>query len=161
MISFRLSQTIKKNINAYYKAFKICNDQRNLGDLTPFLLMQLNMILSAMKELLKSLQEKLATWNKYEKYIEEFCDNIDLLRLYSYLIQAALFSEQGISMVELQQNMGFSVYLIKKLMSKIPEELIVVKSKRKYKFYSINLEKLNSKILNKSIEKLKQAGHIS
>lgn len=161
LISFRLSETIKENINAYYKAFKICNDQRNLGDLTPFLLMQLNMILSAMKELLKSLQEKLATWNKYEKSIEEFCDNIDLLRLYSYLIQAALFSEQGISMMQLQQNMGFSVYLIKKLMNKIPEEMIVIKSKRKYKFYSINLEKLNSAILKKSVEDLKQAGQIS
>ena len=50
LISFRISETIKENIRAYYKAFQTCNDQRNLGDLTPFLLMQLEMIYSAMMD---------------------------------------------------------------------------------------------------------------
>lgn len=154
LISFRISETIKENIKAYYNAFKTCNDQRNLGDLTPFLLMQLGMLLSSMKELKKSLQEKLATWNKYEKVIEEHCDDFELLKLYSYLIQAALFSEKGISMLELQENMKKSKYIIKGLLDKIPEEMIVVKKKSNYKFYSINLEKLNKIILDESIEKL-------
>ncbi len=157
LISFRISETIKENISTYYRAFKTCNDQRNLGDLTPFLLMQLNMILTAMKNLQKSLQEKLATWNKYEKMIEETCDDLELLGLYSYLIQAALFSEQGITMMELQQNMKCSAYVVKKLMSQIPEGMMVVKTKRKFKFYAINLEKLNATILNKSVENLQKA----
>lgn len=154
LISFRISETIKENINAYYKAFKTCNDQRNLGDLTPFLLMQLNMILTSMEELKKSLQQKLATWNKYEKAIEARCDDFELLKLYSYLIQAALFSEKGISMLELQENMKKSNYMVKCLLSKIPEEMIVIKKKSNFKFYSINLEKLNKIILEESIKKL-------
>lgn len=154
LISFRISETIKENINAYYKAFKTCNDQRNLGDLTPFLLMQLNMILTSMKELKKSLQQKLATWIKYEKAIEEHCDDFEVLKLYSYLIQAALFSEKGISMLELQENMKKSNYMVKCLLGKIPEEMIVIKKKSNFKFYSINLEKLNKIILEESIEKL-------
>ena len=127
MIAFRISETIKENISAYYKAFSTCNDYRNLGDVTPFLLMQLKMILLAMEELKKSLNEKLIIWKKYEEVIEKQSDNFDLLRLYSFLIQAALFSEQGISMIELQYNMGFSSYKIKNLMCKIPEEMLVVK----------------------------------
>lgn len=154
LISFRISETIKENVNAYYKAFKTCNDQRNLGDLTPFLLMQLNMILTSMEELRKSLQQKLATWNKYEKAIEARCDDSELLKLYSYLVQAALFSEKGISMSELQSNMKGSNYIVRGLLAKIPEEMIVIKKKSNFKFYSFNLEKLNKIIFDESLEKL-------
>lgn len=154
LISFRISETIKENVNAYYKAFKTCNDQRNLGDLTPFLLMQLNMILTSMEELRKSLQQKLATWNKYEKAIEARCDDSELLKLYSYLVQAALFSEKGISMSELQSNMKGSNYIVRGLLAKIPEEMIVIKKKSNFKFYSFNLEKFNKIIFDESLEKL-------
>lgn len=157
LIAFRLSETIKENIKEYYKAFATCNDQRNLGDLTPFLLMQLNVILTAMKELEISLMEKVITWNKYEAVIEKRCSNIELLRMYSFLIQAALFSEKGISMAELQQNMNCSQYIIKNLMKQIPEDMMIVQMKHKYKFYSINLEKLNAIMLEESIESLKTA----
>ena len=157
LISFRISETIKENIKAYYKAFKTCNDKRNLGDITPFLLMQLEMIHTAMKELKKSLSEKLTIWDKYEKIIEKQCGNADMLNIYSFLIQAALFSEQGISMSELQQNMKYSNYVIKKLMANIPEEMIVIKTKNKYKFYSINLDKLNAIILEATISSIQTA----
>ncbi len=151
LISFRISETIKENINEYYKAFKTCNDQRNLGDLTPFLLMQLEMIFKAMKELVNSLAEKVITWNKYEQAIEQRCQDKELLRLYSLLIQAALFSEQGISMMELQQNMDCSQYVIKNLMKQIPSEMIVIKIIKKFKFYAANLEKLNTIILEEAM----------
>lgn len=157
LISFRISETIKENINAYYKAFKTCNDQRNLGDVTPFLIMQLEMIFSAMKELKESLSEKLATWNKYEEVIEKQCDNFDLLSLYSFLIQASLFSEKGISMLELQHITKSSNYMIKKLICKIPQDMIVIKTKKKFKYYSINLERLNAIILADGVESIQKA----
>lgn len=157
LISFRISETIKENINAYYKAFKTCNDQRNLGDLTPFLLMQLNIILTSMKELKRALQEKLATWNKYEQAIEKRCNDFELLKLYSYLIQAALFSEKGISMAELERNMKKSNYVVKNLLNRIPQEMIMIKKKSNFKFYSINLEELNMIILRESIETIENA----
>lgn len=157
LISFRISETIKENIKEYYKAFKICNDQRNLGDVTPFLIMQLKMIFVAMEELKKSLLEKLDTWNKYELAIEKKCDDFDLRRLYSFLIQAALFSEQGISMAELKHNMKLSEYMTKKLMCEIPEEMLVVKTKNKFKFYFISLEKLNTIILEDTMKAIKNA----
>ncbi|MBE6837836.1 MAG: Fic family protein [Ruminococcus sp.] len=152
LISFRLSETIKENISAYYKAFQTCNDQRNLGDLTPFLSMQLKMIFMSMEELKKSLDEKLATWKKYEVAIEKYCSDSDLLSLYSLLIQAAMFSEKGISMIELQQNMNKSKYIIKSILAKIPSEMIVIKKKSNFKYYSISLKKLNDIILEESIQ---------
>lgn len=154
LVSLRISETIKENINLYYKAFKICNDQRNLGDLTPFLLMMLNMILKTMDELKKSLLQKLSTWEKYESVVDEICEHDDIRRLYSYLIQAALFSEKGISIKELITNMGISQYLINKTIKQIPEELIVIKKKSNFKFYSINLDKLNAIMLQKSMDSI-------
>ena len=156
LISFRISETIKENIKSYYKAFKTCNDQRNLGDLTPFLLMQLNMILDAMGELNTSLEQRYATWNKYEEAVDNYCgNNRNLRRLFSYLIQASLFSEKGISMHELQQNMKISKYIITNLMKEIPTELLVIKKKSNFKYYSINLDELNSIIVAQSIELIK------
>ncbi len=157
LIAFRISETIKENIQKYYKAFKLCNDQRNLADLTPFLIMQLEMIYEAMKDLEKSLIEKLATWNKYEEAIKKHCEEKNLRMIYSYLIQAALFSEKGISMQELTQNTHESVYKIKGIMKNIPEEMILIKKKSNYKYYSLNLEKLNSLILEESVTALTNA----
>lgn len=157
LISFRISETIKENIRAYYKAFQTCNDQRNLGDLTPFLLMQLEMIYSAMKELKTSLQEKQVTWGKYEGVIEKNCNDDSSLRgLYSFLIQAALFSEKGISMQELQDNMNLSYYKVKNILKEIPEKMIITKTKGRMKFYSISLEKLNALILQESVKSIQK-----
>ena len=156
LISFRISETIKENISVYYKAFENCNDHRNLGDVTPFLLMQLEMILKAMEELQKSLTEKLITWNKYETVIENQSDSSELRHLYSLLIQAGLFSENGITMTELQTNMKSSNYKLKKLFNKIPENMVIIKIKNRIKFYSLNLEKLNTIILEQSMEALKE-----
>ena len=62
LLSYRISETIKENIKEYYRAFKDCNDPHNLGDLTPFLLMMLRMILAALTELSGSLSRRLKSW---------------------------------------------------------------------------------------------------
>lgn len=155
LIAFRISETIKEKISLYYKAFATCNDQKNLGDLTPFLIMQLTMINTAANDLKKSLEEKLQIWGKYEDAIIRFCPEDNGIRsLYSYLIQAALFSEKGISMKELVSNMHCSKYLIGNLMKNIDSEMIIVQKKGNLKFYSINLDKLNNEILLDGIKKL-------
>ena len=137
LIAFRISETIKE-------------------DITPFLLMQLNMIYIAMQELENSLQQRKATWEKYELAIQKFCkDDTTLRRLYSLLIQAALFSENGISMQQMKNYMTISQYMIKRYLNEIPEELLSIKQKRKFKYYNINIEKLNSIILEESVKNLK------
>lgn len=153
LVAFRISGIIAKNKNTYYKAFETCNDQRNLGDLTPFLLMQLRILRTAMEELEASLYEKWRTWGKYEEAVKPFYnDDKDLKKIYSCMIQAALFSEKGISMQELQDVMHQSDYKVRKNLKRIPEELIVCKKKGQFKFYSINLETLNGIMLKNSVK---------
>lgn len=158
LVALRISETIKENISEYYKAFKTCNDQRNLGDLTPFLLMQLNMIRKAMSELKSSLEEKQATWDKYEGAIEKMVCDPNTRELYSILIQSALFSETGISMRELTASMLCSPYTINKLLSEINAGMIVIKKKGNTKYYSFNLDALNDIILRATIETLPSEG---
>lgn len=152
IIAFRISETIKENIKSYYKAFQSCNDQRNLGDMTPFLLMQLTMIHNAMMDLEVSLKERKITWYKYEKAIASYHNGDQTLsKLYSYLIQATLFSEMGISTHELEHCMQCSAYIRNQLMSKVPAELIIINKKGNRNYYSINLNKLNEEILQEKI----------
>lgn len=106
-----------------------------------------------MEELKKSLQEKLVTWNKYLKVIELHCQDEEVFNLCNCLIQAGLFGEKGISMHELQKNTNKSQYLIKGLLKKIPDEMIVIKKKSNFKFYSMNLEKMDQLILDEAFEK--------
>lgn len=53
--------------------------------------------------------------------------------------------------------MNKSNYIVKGLLSKIPEKMIVVKKKSNYKFYSIELKELNAIIFEESLEAIEKA----
>ena len=156
LLSYRISETIKENITAYYKAFTVCSNPHNLGDLTPFLIMMLRMIHTALKDLEESLHEKLLSWQKYEALASSFPEaaNKGVRRLYSYLIQAALFSEKGISTKELRTYFQASYYIIKNLLDQVQPNLLLSQQKGKAKYYQINLEELDSRLLETALHEL-------
>ena len=150
LVAYRISETIKENIKMYYDAFSLCNDHRDLADLTPFLLMMLEMIGSAMKDLKESLTNKLTQWGRYEKIIGQLeqHQNDEMSALYNILIQAALFSEQGISTQELLAVFRVNYATIRKRLSIVRDQelLVEVKSGNK-KYYSIYLQGLDEMIM--------------
>lgn len=154
LLAYRLSGTIKEGISAYYKAFVVCNDRKNLGDLTPFLLMMLQMIYAALKDLESSLDRRLLRWVRYEALAEHFpdADDGDMRNLYSCLIQAALFSEKGISTGELMQGLHKTYYVIRKMLSAIPDDLLMAQRKGKEKYYQMNLAVLDDVLLEAAKE---------
>ena len=154
LLSYRISETIKEDINAYYKAFQTCNDSHNLGDLTPFLLIMLQMIEKSLKDLQISLEQKRISGDKYEKLILSFPEvqsNNSIFSLYSYLIQAALFSEKGISTGELIEQYGTSYYKVSKMILQLRPELVLCQKKGKAKYYQINLSALDDILLQKDL----------
>ena len=112
--------------------------------------MMLHMIYAALKDLEDSLQKKLISWNKYESVVSSFPEAKDrqVRKMYSYLIQAALFSEKGISTDELKACFKASYYTIKKLLGCIDPEMLVGEQKGKSKFYQIDLVVLDKILLN-------------
>lgn len=149
LLSFRISETIKENITEYYKAFNVCNDPHNLGDLTPFLITMLHMILTALGDLQGSLERKLISWKNYFSLIKSFPEAKDenIRNIYSVLIQASLFSEKGISTEELKTGFSWSYHTVRKLLGSIKPELLISKFHGKAKYYQIDLSALDNIML--------------
>lgn len=151
LLAYRISETIKENIKAYYDAFQICNDPHNMGDLTPFLIMMLNVMLQAISELKESLSRKLYRWEKYEQLVQSFADVVaheNLHQLYSRLIQASLFSEKGISMKQLERTLELSTNTVRGLLNQVAEKGYLEKNKYgKTFYYQMNLTMLDDMLL--------------
>ncbi len=147
LLAYRISETIKENMNAYYRAFKVCNDKKNKGDLTPFLIMTLKMIKESEEELEASLRQKLDDWGRCETVILEMtkAESEKEQRLYSVLVQAALFSELGIRRDELEKHLDISSVTLRKKLKAIDDRgLLETKKDGRYLFYMINTDRLNN-----------------
>ena len=145
LLAYRISGTIKENIGKYYKAFDICNDKRNRGDLTPFLIMMLDMLKVSALELRSSLKEKLESWDYYEHTMGSYPESKSSKRmelLYSLLIQAALFSDVGISTKDLETQLNVSYVTLKGLLAKV-EAAGLLRSRlvKREKYYWLDLDK--------------------
>ena len=147
LLALRISSTIKENINQYYKAFAICNEPKNLADLTPFLITMLGLIKKTEEELIHSLESGLQKWNKYEALIQPVfhpTKEADYL-LYSVLIQAALFSEQGIPTKGLLSFLHTTRTTLKIKLADLDKNHFLVESKHgNAKYYQMNLSMLDS-----------------
>jgi len=143
LMAYRLSETIMENIKEYYDAFNTCNDFRSKGDITPFLIMMLKMIDRAEVQLKETLQNKSISWKRYDGVIPmlPYADEKRMSTVYSLFIQAALFSDEGISRQELCEIVRVSSPTIARLVEKAKESGIVIEDRmgRSY-FYKADLE---------------------
>ncbi len=142
LIGYRISYTIKEKISKYYKAFDTCNSPMNKGDLTPFVEMFLNIVDISEKQLFTALNERIAHLRHYVKKTKNFPHSSDknMIQLYDYLIQAALFSDSGISTRELVEYTKCSYNTVMKYLNKIPNELIIKEKQGSFCYYKLNLE---------------------
>ena len=119
LIGFRLSYTIKEHIKDYYEAFKECNDEKNLGDLTPFIIMFLNIILESFENLYEALEKRKNLLSKYSEIIEN-SDMNEELKIFTYVLtQASLFSNEGITKRQLGIELDISPSTVDKRLSKL------------------------------------------
>ena len=141
---YRISYTIKENIKDYYQAFTICNDPLNRGDLTPFLLMFLKIIEESVEKLMGSLQEGFVRLNRNLQKIPELVPDNDetLEKLYSLLIQAALFSEFGVPTEVILKHVNISRSTLKVKLDKIPSKLLVKEKRGRVNYYALNVQEL-------------------
>ena len=144
---YRLSYTIKESIGEYYKAFKLCNSPRNRGDLTPFLLTFLRLIARSMEQLVAALEKRRQRYLYYLQACKEafFLDsNEKMLDVFDLLIQASLFSSQGITVEELCAMLRISRNTLSNRLKEIsPETLLDVQVEGHRKYYSLDLSELD------------------
>jgi len=145
LIGFRLSYTIKAHIKDYYDAFKECNSENNLGDLTPFIIMFLNVILESFENLYDALEKRSNQLSKYNDILDNATNMSEELKAFAFvLIQAALFSDEGLTKKQLESELDISPSTIDKRLAKLRamDILLEDKSSRAIK-YLIDLNKLS------------------
>lgn len=146
LIAYRLSYTIKDNIKDYYDAFKLCNHYNNMGDITPFVEMFLSVVDKAEKQLVEALEKRKEKLDFYAEAIKMLPYGTDeqMETLYYLLVQASLFSENGIPIKDLQDCMHLSFNSLKARLIKIPSELIEIKQVGRNKYYMLNLKNFDA-----------------
>ena len=142
LIGYRLSYTVKENISKYYKAFDVCNDAHNKGELTPFVEMFLDIVEKSLQQLLETLEEKKYKWEYYCQRIGSLpdADKNDMSHLYGLLIQAALFSNIGISREELLSQLQLSENTLRSRLRMIPDTLLIENRQKGRKYYLLDLD---------------------
>lgn len=146
VIGYRLSYTIKENSKKYYDAFIHCNMPKNRGDLTPFVDMFIEIVYKSITALAEALEKRR---RMLEKYSKEICslpgaNDKTTVQIYNYLIQAALFSEYGISRRELIMYLGKSGETLRKRLLQIEDNgLLAVEKIRNENYYKIDRERLD------------------
>ena len=112
--------------------------------------MFLEIIRISMQQLLDTLEEKKLKWNYYQQYIPQLpnAEKPDVSRLYDLLIQAALFSNIGISREQLIQNMELSENTVRSRLKAISESLLIENWQRGRKYYLLDLDEMDRIIEN-------------
>lgn len=145
IMGYRLSYTIKENINRYYKSFKIVNEDINKGDITPFIFTYLDFIKESAINLKNGLMEKAERLEVFAKQLAALPNGEDekYSHLYYCLLQASLFSEIGISIGELLDYLKITRPTLLKRLNVIEEHnLLHIEKRDSKKFYRLNLETL-------------------
>lgn len=138
--ALRLSVLIKKNRKKYYALFSEADSELNRGDMTPFIIGFLQLLLATFEDTIAILERKKAQIEVYESKISELTHQDTLLaNIYYILLQAALFYGQGISMTELINITNKSQKTIKNRLDSLPKEHIIVTTNNRIKYYKLNL----------------------
>lgn len=142
LIAYRISYTIKENITNYYEAFKICNHKNNKGDLTPFLDMFLKVVEISLSQLCEALEKRVMHLMYYRDAIKDLPSGTEdeMYEMYWYLVQASLFSDNGISLEELQDCMDVTYNTLNNRKKRIFSDLITENKYGRKKYFKLNLE---------------------
>lgn len=145
LMAYRLSYTIHEHKNEYEKAFVICNDKTNKGDLTPFVLKMLSFIKESEENLLEALEERADLITKYAKIIIDLELNEKQKELCGILLQASLFSENGINTKELMRILEIKQYITLKNRLDVLEknQLLIKQTIGRENHYLLSLETLD------------------
>ncbi len=143
LIGFRLSYTIKAHIKEYYDAFKECNSETNRGDLTPFVIMFLGIILESFENLYDALEKRKNLLDKYSNSIESNDEMSAELKTFAFVLtQAALFSNEGVTKKKLVSELEISPSTVDKRLAKLRAMGMLIEESGKPAKYLMDLNKL-------------------
>lgn len=140
LLAVRLSIYIKRNQSRYYHMLEEADSEKNRGDMTPFGMGFLEILIGSTEDTIGVLSRKNEQMRKYESRIDAFQLKDKLLKeIYITLLQAALFYGEGISMADLMKVTGKNRGTIQKRIDEIPGNHLIVTKAGKTNYYKLNL----------------------
>ena len=139
LIALRLSLSIKRRKNFYYKLFEDTDSEWNRGDLTPFVMGFTEIISATFDDIIPPLNSKFAQLIKCKGRLEELITGDELTRrIYKILLESSVFFAQGVSMDDLIRLTKKSRNTIKARLDSMPKEHLI-KGDGKKIFYKLNM----------------------
>lgn len=149
IVAMRLSVMIKSNISKYYSAFSHTNNNRNCGDLTPFITQSLTLVLGTIQNTHKSLVNKLERFKKLEAKLPQVFKNSKIedkvmMGIYHILLQGSIFSNYGATVEDIASTLHKSRNTITKRLAIANKEHFIEYKKDKPYCYKLNLKILEN-----------------
>ena len=149
-VAMNLSYAIKNTKSNYEKVFDVCNDEKNRGDLTPFVIYFLDVIRQAAQRAYDSLEEANTKFIYYTERLDKrgkFGEESLEYKILYLLLQAALFGDSFVSISEITKYTESSSYLAKKAIERI-SKFYVINDKifKRCKYYSMDINLLDEAV---------------
>lgn len=119
LTGFRLAYTIKENISLYYNGFKMVNEEKNKGDITPFIISFFDIIIKMLNKLCSSLSERIELLDYYYEISKKISNKESEIKIIFVIFQETLFGELGISINDLIQASEESEYKVRQIVNKL------------------------------------------
>lgn len=157
LLALKLSYTVKNNINKYYKAFDVCNDRKNKGDITFFVVTFLELLSQASDDLYTKIADLNDQLNYYNNIINTLVDdkvlNDKQAKCIFILCQNRLFDDTYMNMNTLTELLEKSDTTTRKILKSLESKNLLVKSRNKNQYlYSANLDSLSSQNFTKCFD---------
>lgn len=157
LLALKLSYTVKNNINKYYKAFDICNDRKNKGDITFFVVTFLELLSQASDDLYTKIADLNDQLNYYNNIINTLVNekvlNDKQAKCIFILCQNRLFDDTYMNMNTLTELLKKSDTTTRKILKSLESKNLLVKSRNKNQYlYSANLDSLSSQNFTKCFD---------
>lgn len=157
LLALKLSYTAKNNINKYYKAFDVCNDRKNKGDITFFVVTFLELLSQASDDLYTKIADLNDQLNYYNNIINTLVNekvlNDKQAKCIFILCQNRLFDDTYMNMNTLTELLEKSDTTTRKILKSLESKNLLVKSRNKNQYlYSANLDSLSSQNFTKCFD---------
>lgn len=157
LLALKLSYTVKNNINKYYKAFDVCNDRKNKGDITFFVVTFLELLSQASDDLYTKIADLNDQLNYYNNIINTLVNekvlNDKQAKCIFILCQNRLFDDTYMNMNTLTELLEKSDTTTRKILKSLESKNLLVKSRNKNQYlYSANLASLSSQNFTKCFD---------
>ena len=140
LVALNISLLINRNQKLYSDMFEKTTSCFNRGDLSFFITGFLYIIENAFDDVITNLKKQLETLTLYREKIHKLqLTDLTTYALYEILLQATIFSDEGLTMQDMINSLDKSINTIKNRLNAIPDKHLIVDTSEKIHRYKLNL----------------------